>query len=45
VFQIPEKADPVELMAAMEAMAPAFRENMHGQVRAKFLLQITSCIK
>ncbi|CAE7127830.1 unnamed protein product [Rhizoctonia solani] len=29
--QLPEKADPTELIAAMEAMAPAFSKNMHEQ--------------
>ncbi|CAE6450866.1 unnamed protein product [Rhizoctonia solani] len=30
--QLPEKADPTELIAAMEVMAPIFSENMHEQL-------------
>ncbi|CUA74179.1 hypothetical protein RSOLAG22IIIB_11013 [Rhizoctonia solani] len=29
--QLPEKADPTELVAAMEVMAPVFSKNMHEQ--------------
>ncbi|KAH7329790.1 hypothetical protein B0J17DRAFT_709904 [Rhizoctonia solani] len=30
--QLPEKADPIELIAAMEDMAPVFSKNMHEQL-------------
>lgn len=43
-IQTPEKADPIELMAAMEIMAPAFEENMHGQVKLMTASALASCI-